>query len=141
MVAMATIFATFFMKLHKIKFFSSIKMLYKFGKDRWKIVDVIRLSFWTDRWTERQSDGLTLTVSISPFNVLTGITKMTWGETCFVQTFWRERCCPQLCRCLLPHINQFIPVRCLTPPAPQAVIVCTNGGCKLGTNEHADVSS
>ena len=54
----------FFMNLHLINFLSEINMLYKFGKDRWKIVAVVGLAF--------RMDGRTLTVSISPFNIVDG---------------------------------------------------------------------
>ena len=57
-------FLPLFMTLHIIKFCIGINMLYKFGKDRWKIVPVRGLSF--------RMDGRTETVSISPFNVVDG---------------------------------------------------------------------
>ena len=55
------------MKLHMIKFFIGINMLYKFGKDRWKIVAVGGLHFVTDG----RNDGRWLFL-YPPLTLLTG---------------------------------------------------------------------
>ena len=58
-----------FMKLHIIKFLSDIKMLYKFSKDRWKIVAV--------RGPDGRKDGLFLH---PPSTLLTGIIIWIWHK-------------------------------------------------------------
>ena len=49
-----------------------MNMLYKFGKDQWKIVVVRGLYFRMDGQMDGENDGRTPTISISPFNIVDG---------------------------------------------------------------------